>query len=218
MCVDLKTRRFSQAITVALQGALSDSFAFPPSTTVPPWQVCDWVQTRGMTPAKPWGFHPWSWNRKHIGFGQAALQPPAIGHTCWVLVWPHYGPVQGDRLFKISSWVFAGCFPCCWSRHNLFFGRRKAHPEPAGSLWLHVLMPNADHAACTGQKSSFPSSVGNVPRVNLYLGWFVSPTDNLKCSNVQEKEVAFWLWHAMHRFEANGEGETLAACLESNVK
>lgn len=50
----------------------SGSFALSPSTTVPPWQVCDWVQTRGMTPAKPWGFHPWSWNRKHNGFGPAA--------------------------------------------------------------------------------------------------------------------------------------------------
>lgn len=99
---------------------MSDSFVLPPSTTVPLWQVCDWVQTRGMTPDKPNIFIHGAEIENTLDLDRllqrnniTSLQPPAIGHTCWVLVWPHWGPVQGDKLFKISSWVFAGYLLCC---------------------------------------------------------------------------------------------------------
>lgn len=121
-------RSFSQVTTVVLQGALpSRVTAFPfPS---PP--LCHY--DRYVT-----GSRPEEWlqiNPKASIHGAeientpdldrllkrnniTSLQPPAFGHTCWVLVWPHCGPVQGDKLLKISSWVFAGHLLCCWSQHN----------------------------------------------------------------------------------------------------
>lgn len=66
----------------------------------------------------------------------SSLQPLTVGCTCGVLVWPHHGPVQEDKLAKISSLVFAGYLLCCLSQHNLFLDVRKACLMLAG---LHSL-------------------------------------------------------------------------------
>ena len=68
-----------------------------------------------------------------------SLQPPTtVDCTRWVLVWPHHGPVQGDKLAKTSSLVFAGYLLCCLSQHNLFLGVRKACLMSAGLHSLHI--------------------------------------------------------------------------------
>lgn len=58
----------------------------------------------------------------------------------------------------------------------------KAHPVPAGSLPLHAHVPNADLHG-----TEILLLTGNIPGADLYLSSSVSPSENLKCSNVQEK-------------------------------
>lgn len=84
----------------------------------------------------------------------SSLQPPTVGCTCGVLVWPHHGPVQGDKLAKISSLVFAGHLLCCLSQHNLFLDVRKAclmltglHSLCVHTCRMHTVLPVQSCAA-----------------------------------------------------------------------
>lgn len=80
----------------------------------------------------------------------SSLQPPTVGCTCGVLVWPHHGPVQGDKLAKISSLVFAGYLLCCLSQHNLFLGCEESLSHVSRFTFpVCTYMPNVYCATCT---------------------------------------------------------------------
>lgn len=164
----------------------------------------------------------WNMDRLLKRSNVTSLQPPTVGCTRWVLVWPHHRPVQGDKLAKTSSLVVAGYLLCCLSQHNSFLGVRKVYLVSAGLHPLHVHMCRM-HTVLPAQRSA--ALCRNRDLWWEMFKWLIrtwaglyDPERSWNTATFMGNGLAFWLGHVAHGFETAGEGETLALLLKSNVK